>query len=297
MERRKILWPYAVGIAVVHLLALLALVPGLFSWTGVVLACLGCYAFGTLGINLGYHRLLAHRSFTRTKGLEHALATLGVCCLQDTPARWVAIHRLHHQHSDERGDPHSPLVTFLWGHVGWLLVDNREINQSSTYDRYAGDLLADPFYLRLERNLRWVWIAAGHAAVFYLAGFAAGWYASGEASEGARFGASVVVWGVILRTVFVWHITWSINSATHLWGYRSYDTGENSRNNWLVALVSNGEGWHNNHHADPRSAAHGLRWWEVDVTYRTIRLLRLLGLAADVVAAKTAPDPVSGCRS
>lgn len=282
VDRRKILWPYTIGIVLYHFLALLALVPWLFSWTGVVLACLGCYVFGTLGINLCYHRLLAHRSAACPKWLEHALAILGVCCLQDTPARWVAIHRLHHQRSDERDDPHSPLVTFLWGHVGWLLVDNREINQVSTYDRYAEDVLGDRFYFRLERDLLWVWIAVAHAAGFFLAGFAVGWTTTGLAGEGARFGASLVVWGVILRTVVVWHITWSINSVTHLWGYRSYETGENSRNNWIVALVSNGEGWHNNHHADPRSAAHGHRWWEVDVTYLTIRLLRVLGLAGDV---------------
>src|SRR6185503_1643119 len=113
-------------------------------------------------------------------------------------------------------------------------------------------------------------IAAAHAAVFYLAGFAVGAYTAGPAA-GARFGASLVVWGVVVRTVVVWHITWSINSVTHLWGYRSYETGENSRNNWIVALMSNGEGWHNNHHADQRSAAHGHRWWELDVTYTTIR--------------------------
>src|SRR6185503_17069257 len=124
-------------------------------------------------------------------------------------------------------------------------------------------------------------IAAAHAAVFYLAGFAAGAYTTGLAA-GARFGASLVVWGVVVRTVVVWHITWSINSVTHLWGYRSYETGENSRNNWIVALVSNGEGWHNNHHADQRSAAHGHHWWEFDLTWLTIRFLEAIGLAREV---------------
>ena len=121
-------WPYAVSFAVYHLLALLAFVPWLFSWTGVVLAVLGSYVFGTLGINLCYHRLLTHRSFACPKWLEHGLAVLGVCCLQDTPARWVAVHRLHHQHSDDTKDPHSPLVNFFWGHIGWLLVPNHALH-------------------------------------------------------------------------------------------------------------------------------------------------------------------------
>jgi stearoyl-CoA desaturase (delta-9 desaturase) len=119
--------------------------------------------------------------------------------------------------------------------------------------------------------------------VFFLTGLGIGWLVTGEYMGGVQFGLSLLVWGVLVRTVVVWHITWSVNSITHLWGYRNYETGENSRNNWFVALVSNGEGWHNNHHADQRSAAHGHRWWEFDVTYITIRMLRLFRLARDVV--------------
>ena len=116
------------------------------------LALAGTYVFGTLGINLCYHRLLTHRSFDCPKWLEHCFAILGVCCLQDTPARWVGVHRMHHQHSDEPDDPHSPLVTFLWGHVGWLLVPNHELSRMELYERYAKDLLRDRFYLKLERR-------------------------------------------------------------------------------------------------------------------------------------------------
>jgi fatty-acid desaturase len=291
-EARKILWPYVFGIVGYHLLALLAFVPWLFSWTGVALAFIGLYAFGTLGINLCYHRLLTHRGFECPPWLEHTFAVLGVCCLEDTPARWVAIHRIHHQHSDERPDPHSPLVTFLWGHMGWLMVENRDVNQWTTYDRYARDVLRDPFYLAMERNLMWVWVNLGQWLLYYLVGFAVGAWTGGSAMAGVQFGLSLLVWGVIVRTVAVWHITWSVNSVTHMWGYRNYETDENSRNNWLVGLWSNGEGWHNNHHADQRSAAHGHRWWELDVTYLTIWLLSVLGLAKNVVKPSAKLTPI-----
>lgn len=277
----KIFWPYAGAVLTIHLLALLAFVPWLFSWTGVIICVAGFYVFGTLGINLCYHRLLTHQGLTLPRWLEHFFALLGVCCLQDTPGRWVAIHRLHHQHSDERPDPHSPLVNFFWGHVGWLLVENRQINSIGTYERYARDILRDPFYFAMERS--WIWINLVHWVIFYLVGFGIGWAVSGELMDGIQFGLSLLVWGVFVRTVAVWHITWSVNSLSHVWGYRNYQTDENSKNNWFVGLVSNGEGWHNNHHADQRSAAHGHRWWELDVTYLTIRFLQVVGLAKHII--------------
>lgn len=283
VRKTQILWPYVISLTVIHALALLAFVPWLFSWTGVALAVCGLYLFGTLGINLCYHRLLTHRSFSCPLWLEHCLAIIGVCCLQDTPGRWVAIHRYHHQHSDEQEDPHSPLVTFLWGHMGWLFVKNERLNSVSTYERYARDVLRDPFYLRLEKNLMWVWVYLASMLVFYGIGFGIGWAWDGEIMDGVQFGSSLLVWGVFVRTVLVWHITWSVNSVTHMWGYQNYPTGENSRNNIFVGLVSNGEGWHNNHHADQRSAAHGHRWWEIDVTYITIYLMSVFGLAWDVI--------------
>ena len=276
-------WPYAVSFVLYHVLALLALVPWLFSWAGLTAFLLGIYVFGTLGVNLCFHRLLTHRSFTCPKWLEHFFAVLGVCCLQDTPARWVAVHRMHHQHSDEPDDPHSPLVTFFWGHMGWLLVPNHRLSRMDLYERYAKDVLRDRFYLTLERRLLWVWVNLAQWAVFFLLGFLPGWALSGELSEGVRLGLSLLVWGVFLRTVVVWHITWSVNSVTHLWGYRNYDTDENSRNNVLIGFLSNGEGWHNNHHAQPRAAAHGHKWWEFDVTYLSIRALQIVGLAGNVV--------------
>ncbi len=280
---RRIRWSYATSIIVMHLVALLAISPWFFSWTGVVCCVLGLYIFGTLGINLCFHRLLTHRSFTCPRWVERSLAILGVCCLQEAPGRWVAIHRRHHQHSDEQPDPHSPLVTFLWGHVGWLVVENRDTDSFCLYQRYAGDLLRQRFYLNMERSLRWLWIYLAHAAVIAAVSLGAGWLLTGEWPGAIKFMSSILIWGVVVRTVLVWHITWSVNSLSHVFGYQSHDTGENSRNNWLVALISNGEGWHNNHHADQRSAAHGHTWWELDITYLTIRAMAAVGLAKNVM--------------
>jgi stearoyl-CoA desaturase (delta-9 desaturase) len=282
-SRREILWVYLLSVTAIHVLALLAFVPWLFSWFGLALALCGIYVFGTLGINTCYHRLLTHRSFECPLWLEHSLAVIGVCCLQDSPIRWVAIHRAHHQHSDTQPDPHSPLVTFFWSHCGWLFADNPSLNQLAFYDRYARDLVKDRFYVRIERRLGWVWINLAQWGVFYALGMLVGLVASGTLAAGVQMGLSALVWGVFVRTVLVWHITWSVNSLTHMWGYRNYETDENSRNNWFVGFVSNGEGWHNNHHADPSSARHGHKWWEFDVTYITIDILRRVGLAWNVL--------------
>jgi fatty-acid desaturase len=277
----QIAWPYAIGVTSYHMLALLAFVPWFFSWSGVALALLGIYVFGTLGINVCYHRLLTHRGLVCPKWLEHALAILGVCCFQDTPARWVAAHRRHHQYADEQPDPHSPLVNFFWAHMGWLLVENGDLTRLGMYERYSKDILRDPFYKRVERNHIWVVLASWF--VFFFAGLAAELLMSGTIWEAVQFGASLLLWGVIVRTVLVWHITWSINSVTHIWGYRNYETDEDSRNNLFIGIISNGEGWHNNHHADQRSAKHGHLWWELDVAYLSIRLLAALGLASGIV--------------
>src|ERR1700735_2735767 len=173
VNRRRVVWSCAIPIGLYHLLALLALLPWLFSWTGVTLAVLGLYVFGTLGINLCYHRLLTHRGLVCPKWLEHGFAMLAVCCMQDTPARWVAVHRRHHEHADRQDDPHSPLVNFLWGHVGWMLVDNQDLMRLGIYERHAKDILRDPFYRRMERTLLYPAVLFGSWAVFFLGGFVA----------------------------------------------------------------------------------------------------------------------------
>lgn len=282
----KIRWRYAFGIPLIHVLACLAFVPWLFSWTGVVLAILGLYVFGTLGINLCYHRLLTHQGLTCPKWLEHTFAILGVCTMQDTPACWVAMHRIHHKHSDHRPDPHSPLVNFLWGHCGWLMVQNRDFLNLNYYERYTRDILRDPFYFKLEKSENWLKIYLASMVVFFLGGFFPGWLMGETLMDGVQFGLSLMVWGVFVRTVLTWHITWSVNSVTHVWGYRNYETDDHSMNNIWVGLWANGEGWHNNHHADQRAAAHGHKWWEFDVTWITIRCLEMVGLAKGVVRPK-----------
>ena len=284
--RRRIAWPYACGIVGLHLLALLALVPWFFTWSGVVLALAGLFVFGTLGINLGYHRLLAHRCMICPRWLERIFVILGVCCVQDTPARWVSVHRLHHQHSDEPSDPHSPLGRFVWGHISWLMVESPELTKLRIYERYAKDILADRFYRALERRWQWVYVVTASWSVFLAAGVIDASVAGHATPEALRVGGSFLIWGAFLRTVVVWHITWSVNSLAHFWGSQRYDTGDSSRNNLFVGYISNGEGWHNNHHADPRSACHGHAWWELDVTWLTIRLLGAIGLARRIVVTK-----------
>jgi stearoyl-CoA desaturase (delta-9 desaturase) len=261
----------------------LACVPWLFSWSGLAWAVGGLYLFGTLGINIGYHRLLTHRAFACPRWLEHALSVLGACCWQGSPMSWVAIHRMHHQCSDEPGDPHSPRVSFFWSHMGWFLIYDPAIYSYATYDRYARDLFQDRFYKWLEKPKVWRKLHGAQWTAFLGAGALVGTLSTWSLWGGLQLGLSWLVWGVFLRTVAVWHITWSVNSITHIWGYRTFDTHDDSRNNWLVGLVSNGEGWHNNHHAEPRCAAHGQRWWELDVSYLTIRALARVGLATDVV--------------
>jgi stearoyl-CoA desaturase (delta-9 desaturase) len=293
IERPKVNWPAVAVVAGIHVMALAALVPWLFSWTGVCLALAGCYVFGTLGINMGFHRLLTHRSFKCPLWFEHGLALLGVCCLEKSPGQFVATHRAHHQHEDNEHDPHSPLASLFWGHMGWLFVENKQYENASSYDRYARDVFADPFYFRMERNVRWLQIYIAHALLFYAAGFAIGLLApGGSLIGGVQFGSSLLVWGVLVRTVLVWHITWSVNSIGHVWGYKTYATRGNSRNSILIGLLSNGDGWHNNHHADQRAASHGHKWWEFDVTYVTLIALRACGLAWDLVPITVEPAGV-----
>ncbi len=279
----RILWEYVIPVLVFHLLIPLALLPAFFSWWGVLFLPIGNYIFTSMGIGAGYHRLLTHRGFKCPKWFEYTLAMLGVCSFQDSPARWVLVHRLHHQHSDHQPDPHTPKVSAWWSHMGWLFVDNRELSTATAYDRYARDLIRDPMYMWLQKGLNWVWVYFAHAVVITLAGFGLGWLFTGSAVSGYWIAVQVFLWGVVMRTIFTWHVTWGINSFAHMWGYRNYETREDSRNNWLFALLTNGEGWHNNHHADPRSARHGHRWWEVDLTFATLVLLEKTGLISDLV--------------
>ena len=282
----RILWETVIVLGMVHVVALYAFLPWtaeyLFTWSGFILAILGHFVFGMMGITIGYHRMLTHRGFTSPKWFEHILATLGMCNLQDSPARWVAIHRMHHQHSDKQPDPHSPFVSFLWGHVGWVVCRHKSLDRTIHYERYVRDLLRDPFYLKLERRGGWFFVFLAHGIVITATGAVVGFFMG----DTLRYAASWTVWAVAARTMFVLHGTWAVNSISHVFGYRNYETRDGSRNNWLVALWSHGEGWHNNHHAEPRAAAHGHRWWEFDMSWRIIQFMELIGLAKDVVRPK-----------
>ncbi len=268
--------------AIIHLIACLAFIPWFFSWAGVALLGAGIFVFGVLGINLGFHRLLTHRGFTCPLWLERTFVIFGVCSVQDSPPHWVAAHRKHHQFSDDEQDPHSPLVTFFWAHMGWLLVRVEDMKRGPLIDRYARDVMRDPVYAWIEKRKNWMKIALASWLAFFVAGFADAALSGASWRDAGQFGLSLFVWGAVLRTVVVWHLTWTVNSVTHMWGYRNYETADGSRNNPIIGYIVAGEGWHNNHHADPTSARHGHRWWEFDLTWSVIRVLMLVGLAKNV---------------
>jgi fatty-acid desaturase len=217
-------WRYASPIVLIHLVAL------------------GCYVFGGLGMNIGYHRLLTHRSFSCPRWLERSLAILDACCVEESPTVWAAWHRQHHHTAHKERDPHSPLASFLWGHIGWLMINSDNANAGPSKERYAPDLVRDAFYWWLEASDNWIKVALVSWAAFFAAGFAAATFWDGTTRDAIQFGSSLVVWGAAVRTVLVWHITWSANSVTHLWGYRNYETPDN-RNNFLIGLLAGGEGW------------------------------------------------------
>lgn len=284
------------GFLVVHLIAGLTCLPWFFSGTGVGLLIAGCFVFGACGINLGYHRLLTHRSLSCPLWLEHAFAILAVCSAQDSPPHWVAVHRRHHQFADEEQDPHSPLKSFFWAHMGWLLVKEDDMRRGPLMERYAKDILRDPLYAWLDRRSNWLKIALVSWLAYFVAGFGVAALSGVRVLDAVQFGSSLLVWGAALRTVVVWHSTWAVNSVTHVWGYRNYETSDVSRNNVIIGFLVSGEGWHNNHHADPRSARHGHKWWELDVTWLMIRSLMVLGLATDVVRPVPTRGRTSGSR-
>jgi fatty-acid desaturase len=266
-----------VVMAFCHLVALLALMPYFFSWTGVTLALLGA-VLSVLGVNICYHRLLAHRGLSCSKRFEHFLAVLGVFAYQFGPAYWVAIHRRHHHFTDEFRDPHRPGSGFFWSHIGWLFAASDNTDPEPIMERYAKDLLKDPFYAWLENGGIWGYLVPIIWVLYFAAGALAEVFTGGTPAQAVQFGLSLVVWGGAVRIVFVWHATFSVNSVCHVWGYRNHATPDDSRNNPIVGLLAFGEGWHNNHHAFPQSARHGHKWWELDLSWLIIRAFAWAGL-------------------
>ncbi len=260
----------------IHLIAVLA--PFTFTWAGFALfVVMTCMTLG-LGVTLGYHRLLAHRSFETPATVRYLLALLGCLALQGGPIRWVATHRLHHKETDKMADPHSPTRGFAWAHVVWTFYRHPQLKTPEDLGHFAPDLSRERFLCFLER----------YYLLPYLA-FCVLAFAIGTALEGWYLGVSLVIWGCALRTVYSWHVTWLVNSAAHIWGYQSHPSSDNSQNNWWVALLTFGEGWHNNHHAYPYSARMGFKWFELDKTYWIITLMAKTGLAWNVVQPKRTP--------
>jgi stearoyl-CoA desaturase (delta-9 desaturase) len=258
-------WVTAGFMVAFHVLALVAL--WFFSWQNLIVALVLHWMAVGFGISLGYHRLHTHRGFKTSKTFEYFLALCGTLTLEGGPIFWVATHRQHHQLSDQDGDPHSPREGGFWAHVGWILFGDTHHNNTELMGRYAPDLNRDQFY-------RWLnsyhWVPLTTLGFILLA--AGGW--------------SMVLWGIFLRVVVGLHGTWLVNSATHMWGSRRFATRDDSRNSWWVALLTFGEGWHNNHHAHPVSARHGLAWYEFDISWITLKVFNAIGLVSDLKVAK-----------
>jgi stearoyl-CoA desaturase (delta-9 desaturase) len=260
-----------------HIVALLALLPHFFSWAAVWVAVFSAYFFAA-GIGIGYHRLLAHRSFSCSKRVEYFFAILGLLSVQRGPAWWAATHRRHHQHPDCGLDPHSPRPSILWAHMGWFFYLNENTDPTRILDHYAKDLMADRFYAWIETSRGWFLIVVASWLFYFSAGYAFAVLTGSSVVEGLRMGLSFVVWGVFLRTVYTWHLTWATASCTHRFGYRNYQTADDSCNNALLGIIAFGEGWGNNHHAKPQSPRFTAKWWEIDLSWLAIKGLACLGL-------------------
>ena len=263
--RERINWPITTILALLHIGAIAALF--MFSWKSLAVAAVLYWVAMGLGISMSYHRLLTHRSYKVPKAIEYFLAVCGTLALEGGPITWTAVHRLHHQKSDQPGDPHSPRDGGWWSHILWLVYCEPNRTRLPKLMRYVPDLAKVKFYAVLNQ---YFWVPSVVVGIILL----------------IIGGIPLFLWAGCLRTVFSFHATWLVNSATHMWGGRRFETRDDSRNNWWVALLSFGEGWHNNHHAHPTSARHGLTWYEVDFSWIVIKTLKMFGLAKAVRVAK-----------
>ncbi len=229
-------------------------------------------AIQIFGITIGYHRLLAHRSFKTSWQFQLVLASFGVLAGQNGPLWWVGHHRHHHRYADREEDAHSPNRGFFWSHMGWLFSPTC----IPVRRRLVADLARCPELVRLERYSYLV--NTGYAVVLYLGGEV--WRALD--CDAGTSGFQLVVWGTVVSTVWVYHAVWSANSFCHRHGSRRHATPDNSRNNLVVSLLTLGDGWHHNHHYCPYSARHGFRWWEIDINFAILKLLAFLGIVWDL---------------
>ena len=272
-------WLTTTVMVLFHLGAIAALF--FFTWKALFLTLFLWWVSGSLGIGMGYHRLLTHRGYKTPNWVEYFLTICATLTLEGGPIFWVATHRIHHRFSDHEGDPHSPVDGKWWAHMGWILMGKSLHHETAAQARYVPDLTRDKFH---------VWISQYHYVPTVVLG----------ALLLAIGGVPCLLWGIFLRTVFGLHSTWLVNSATHSWGSRRFVTRDQSTNSWWVALLTWGEGWHNNHHAHPVSARHGLKWYEIDFNWYGIWALKKLGLARQIRLTKLSeqpaepePDPVA----
>jgi stearoyl-CoA desaturase (delta-9 desaturase) len=269
-QDQPINWLVIVVFGIFHIGAVASLF--MFNWPALVVSVILYWIAGSLGIGMGYHRLLTHRGYKTPKAVEYFLSVCGTLAVEGGPANWVVTHRIHHRFSDQEGDPHSPRDGGWWAHMGWILVGRAQEHPAAVLHRYAPDLMRDPFHCWLNRVYIVPVVLLG--LLLYALG---GW--------------PFVTWGLCLRVVLGLHATWLVNSATHMWGSRRFATRDDSRNNWWVAWLTFGEGWHNNHHAHPTSARHGLAWYEIDMNWWGIRTLQWLGLAKSIRQVRL-KDPI-----
>lgn len=269
----KTQWTTIVGVTLFHAMAVLALFS--FSWQNLAVATLLWWLAGSVGIGVGYHRLLTHRGFKTPKWLEYLLTFCGTIALQSGAISWVTTHRLHHAFTETDKDPHSPLKGLYWAHIGWIFRGTGQNQSLATMERYSPDLMKDPVH-RFMNKYYWMTSVLLGIGLFAIGGW------------------SMMFWGIGLRTVFGWHSTWLVNSATHSWGTRRFESRDTSTNNGLIAALTFGEGWHNNHHTHPRSAKHGLTWKEIDINWIQISILEKLGLATDVYAYELEKEDAVG---
>ncbi|MEZ5356157.1 MAG: fatty acid desaturase [Bryobacteraceae bacterium] len=266
-------WPTIIALAFVHVGALAAFF--FIEWKAIAVAAVLYFLCISWGIGMGYHRLLTHRSYKVPRWIEYLFAVLGSMTLEGGPIFWVGTHRIHHQCSDQEGDPHSPRDGAWWSHIGWIILGKGQHNETDYFRRYAPDMTRNGFYVWLN-TYHYVPLLISAALLFAWGGWPA------------------FLWAGCLRVVVSLHSTWAVNSATHMWGKRRFLTKDDSRNNWWVALLTFGEGWHNNHHAKPNSARHGLAWYELDITWLQIKALGKLGIATGVKEASVRdadPEP------
>jgi stearoyl-CoA desaturase (delta-9 desaturase) len=280
-------WPVVIGMSLMHIGCLFALM--FWSWSALVICLFLVWLTGPIGISLCYHRLLTHRSFKTPKWFEYFLTCCGCLACQGGPVQWIGVHRIHHKHSDDDGDPHTPRHGFTWAHILWCMSKHQGLTTASAPANAARDLYRDKG-LRLINKYYLI-----PQLISLVLCFLGGTWAAHLGLQTS--GLSWIIWGVCVRTVIVYHGTWFVNSASHTWGYQNYRTGDGSTNCWWVAIVSMGE-WHNNHHGEQRSANYGgRRWFEIDPTWWTLRLMSRIGLASELTRPRALHKTIRACAA